>query len=105
VPSALARVKERVGVPVKICIAIRNIENWIVASAETTLGGAPPLEDPEGAGSIAAVKDFLKPRAYNKPVYQPGLTERIDFDLARERSPSFKRFLGILDEIGTSASS
>jgi hypothetical protein len=102
-PAALSRVENRINVPVKICIAIRNIENWIVASAETTLGGGDPLEDPEGAGALAAVKDFLKPRAYTKPVYQPGLTERIDFDLARGRSPSFNRFLAILDEIAESA--
>jgi Domain of unknown function (DUF4276) len=103
-PAALARVKDRISVPVRICIAIRNIENWIVASAETTLGGGTPIGDPEGPGSISAVKEFLKPRAYNKPIYQPGLTERIDFDLARRRCPSFNRFLEILDEIASSAS-
>lgn len=101
-PSALARVKRRTKVPVKICIAIRNIENWIVASAETTLEGAEPLKDPEGAGSVNAVREFLKPKSYNKPIHQPGLTEKIDFDIARERSPSFSRFLKIIDEIATS---
>ena len=101
-PSSLARVKERISVPVKICIAIRNIENWIVASAETTLDGAEPLDDPEGAGAVATVKEFLKPKAYSKPIYQPRLTERIDFDLARGRSPSFDRFLRTLDDMASS---
>ncbi len=103
-PSALSRVENRTNLPVKICAAVRNIENWIVASAETTLDGGAPLDDPEGAGAIRAVKDFLKPRAYNKPISQPGLTERIDFDLARTRSYSFNRFLNILDDIASSAS-
>lgn len=104
-PNALARVEGRTNVPVKICAAVRNIENWIVASAETTLPGAEPLDDPEGSGALRTVKDALKPRAYIKPIHQPGLTERIDFALARERSPSFNRFLNIIDAIATSAAS
>jgi hypothetical protein len=104
-PTALSRVQDRIDVPVKICIAIRNIENWIVASAETTLEGGAPLGNPEGAGSISAIKDFLKPQAYNKPIQQPRLTERIDFELARTRCPSFNRFLNILDDIATTACS
>jgi hypothetical protein len=103
-PKTLARVEQRWSVPIKVCIAIRNIENWILASAETTLGeGAEPLADPEGAGSVQAVKTALKPGAYNKPVHQPGLTERIDFELARGRSPSFDRFLRIVDQMATCA--
>jgi Domain of unknown function (DUF4276) len=101
-PKSLARVATKTAIPVKVCIAIRNIENWIMASAETTLGSdAALLDDPEGAGAVHAVKTAFQPRSYNKPVHQPGLTERIDFSLARSRSPSFDRFLRILDEIAT----
>jgi uncharacterized protein DUF4276 len=103
-PQTLARVEQRWPVPVKVCIAIRNIENWIMASAETTLGAdVEPLADPEGSGSVHAVKTALKPGAYNKPVHQPGLVERIDFELARSRSPSFDRFLRIVDEMASAA--
>jgi Domain of unknown function (DUF4276) len=103
-PDTLARVEGRSDVPVKICIAVRNIENWIMASVETTLGeDVDPLPDPEGSGAVHAVKTALKPRAYNKPVHQPGLTEAIDFDIARGRSPSFDRFLRVVDEIATDA--
>jgi hypothetical protein len=101
-PETLARVDGRLDVPVKVCIAVRNIENWIMASAETTLGDEfEPLPDPEGAGAVHAVKTAFKPRAYIKPVHQPGLTERISFDLARSRSPSFDRFLRVVDEIAS----
>ena len=101
-PKTLARVENRLDVPVKVCIAVRNIENWIMASVETTLGEeVEPLPDPEGSGAVHAVKKAFKPRAYIKPVHQPGLTERINFDLARERSPSFDRFLRVVDEVAT----
>jgi uncharacterized protein DUF4276 len=103
-PSALARVVNETSVPVKVCIAVRNIENWILASAETTLDGGDPLDDPEGAGAVQAIKEFFRPGSYNKPIHQPGLTEKIDFNVARDRSPSFRRFLAILDEIATAAS-
>jgi hypothetical protein len=99
-PAALARVADRYPVPVRMCAAIRTVENWIMASVETTLGdSAEPLSDAEGSGAVHAVKSALKPRSYNKPVHQPSLTELIDFDLARERSPSFDRFLRIVDQI------
>lgn len=103
-PTSLARVPEHIQVPVKMCIAVRNVENWIVASAETTLGpDGKPLDDPEGSGAVHEVKTALKPGAYNKPVSQPGLTSKIDFDLARNRAPSFDRFLRIVDDLATEA--
>jgi hypothetical protein len=101
-PAALERVRDQVAVPVSICVAVRNIENWILASAETTLG-IEPLSDPEGRGAIQAVKTALAPRAYNKPVQQPGLTEKIEFDRARSRCPSFDRFLRKIDEAAAAA--
>lgn len=99
-PEALARVPAYIQVPVKMCLAVRNVENWIVASAETTLGPEhEPLADPEGTGAVHAVKIALKPSGYNKSVAQPSLTAKIDFELARSRSPSFDRFLNIVDEM------
>jgi Domain of unknown function (DUF4276) len=98
-PQSLARVQGDTPVPVRICIAIRSIENWILASAETTLKDGQPLSEVEGAGAVHAVKEAMKPGSYNKPAHQPGLLERIDFDLARGRCPSFDRFLRIVDEI------
>lgn len=98
-PESLERVEGESPVPVKICIAIRTIENWILASAETTLKDAEPLPDPEGTGAVHAIKESMKPGAYNKPAHQPGLIEKIDFERARARCPSFDRFLRIIDEL------
>ncbi len=98
-PDTFARVDRRPTVLVKVCIAVRTIENWIMGSAETVFDEVEPLEDPEGPGAVHAIKVAKKPRAYNKPLHAPGLLEKIDFDLARSRSPSFDRFLRIIDEI------
>lgn len=101
-PESLARVESDSPVPVRICIAIREIENWILASAETTIEDGQPLTHAEGGGAVHAVKESMKPGSYNKPAHQPGLIERIDFDLARSRCPSFDRFLRIIDEVADS---
>lgn len=101
-PAALSRLVPQIRVPVKVCVAIREFENWIMASAETVFDGLEPPVDPEGTGAAHAIKQALKPRAYVKPRDQPALTKRIDFDLARSRSPSLDRFLGIVDEVATS---
>ena len=89
-------------VPVKVCVAIREFENWIMASAETVFEGASPPDNPDGAGAAFAIKQALKPQAYVKPRDQPALTKRIDFDLARSRSPSLNRFLEIVDNLAVS---
>lgn len=98
-PETLARVESRhPKIRIRICAAVRNIENWIMASAETTVE-QNPLDDPEGPGAIQALKEAYKPRSYNKPAHQPSLLAKIDFDLARQRCPSLDRVLRILDEI------
>lgn len=40
-----------VGVPAVVCLAVREFENWIVASAETVLNEPVDPEDWEGAGA------------------------------------------------------
>jgi hypothetical protein len=97
-PTSLARVEADTAVPVRVCIAIREYENWIMASAETVLENGDPLQDPEGSGAEHAIKTALRPRAYVKPRDQPSLSSRIDFDIARQRCPSLDRFLRVIDE-------
>ncbi|MFL5834884.1 MAG: DUF4276 family protein [Solirubrobacterales bacterium] len=97
-PSTLGRING-LPVPTQVCIAIREYENWIMASAETVLDNAVPLDDPEGRGAAHAIKMALRPRAYVKPRDQPALSRSIDFELARRRCPSLDRFLKILDEM------
>jgi len=102
-PRSLSRIAEVVNIPAKVCIAIRTYENWIMASAETVLEEGCPLAEPEGKGAIHSVKKALKPRAYVKPRDQPALSSSIDFDLARQRCPSFSRFLAAIDEMALAA--
>jgi hypothetical protein len=98
-PTALDRLTACLNVPVKVCIAVREFENWIMASAETIFEGLEPPDDPEGAGAAYAIKQALKPQAYVKPRDQPALAKRIDFDLARSRAPSLDHFLRIVDDL------
>jgi len=98
-PEALSRISSCVDVPVKVCLAVREYENWIMASAETVFNNVTALEDPEGKGAVHAIKQALQPRAYVKPRDQPALSHLIDFGLARDRCPSLNRFLTIIDEL------
>jgi Domain of unknown function (DUF4276) len=101
-PNSLGRISSRIPVPARICIAIREFENWIMASSETVLERTP-LDEPEGRGAAQAIKEAMKPRKYVKPRDQPSLSSLIDFDLARGRCPSFDRFLTVIDEMAALA--
>lgn len=98
-PDTFARLDGKVSVPVKVCMPVRVVENWIMGSVETVFEGVDPLNDPEGAGAVHAIKVAKKPRAYNKPLHVPGMLGKIDFDVTRNRCTSFDRFLRFLDEI------
>lgn len=74
--------------PVVLALAERNFEDWIFASAETTLEG--DLEYSSGENGLSQIKSV---RRYTKSVDQAKLAARIDFDLARSRSRSFARFI------------
>lgn len=80
-------------VPVSPCLAVREFENWIVASAETVAGVELPLEECEGRGAEATIRQWRAPAKYVKPLHQAGLAARIDLDRARARCPSLDRTL------------
>lgn len=101
-PDALTRADSATGLPVRVAVAVRQFENWIAAVPEAVFGdesGLEPLDDPEGQGAVAIIKQGLRPRAYNKPVYQPKLTSRMDLESAAHRCPSLRRLFRCVDEL------
>ncbi|PPF11749.1 hypothetical protein C5C04_11725 [Rathayibacter rathayi] len=94
-PSLLARTVD-VGKPVVVALADRDFESWLYASAETL---ELDLVFDSGKSGQGAIKDALKPRKYVKPTWQPRLTARMDFELARTRNHSLERFLCKLDQL------
>lgn len=94
------------GKPVIVTLAVKEFENWIVASAET-IEDAEPVEsaDFEALGAEAIIRSWRYPRAYVKPLHQPGYAQQLDFDLVRERCPSFDRLVRCLDELIDACSS
>ncbi|MER6663208.1 hypothetical protein ABT256_01565 [Amycolatopsis japonica] len=96
-PELLQRVATITPVPCVIAIAERDYEDWIYASAETL--EIDIAEFSPAARGLKEITNALRPEKYRKPIWQPKLTARIDFDLARSRSSSFNRFLARFDEL------
>ena len=98
-PECLERAENETKLPVCVSLAVREFENWIVASSESVFGTSSSLADPEGRGAKQAIREALAPQKYIKPVDQPRLTARIDFALARSACPSLDRFLQRVDHL------
>lgn len=98
-PECAARAKGETALPVQIGLAVREFENWIVASAQSALGHPSPLTDPDGRGAQHAIREALAPEKYIKTVDQPRLAARIDFSDARSSSRSLDRLLHRVDEL------
>jgi hypothetical protein len=93
-PSLLERSEKACQSLVAVCLAERNFEDWIYASAEKLeLEGLEYRPERSGLGRI---KGALSEK-YVKPRWQPRLTNRMDIDLARSRSPSLDRMIRKFD--------
>jgi len=93
-PQLSARATHFTRKPVVVSLADTKFESWLVASAETmglTSLRFNPLADP-----VALIRAAM-PSKYAKPIWQPRLADRIDFDLAISRNESLKRTLEKLD--------
>jgi Domain of unknown function (DUF4276) len=87
-------------VPVRVCVAVREFENWLFASHETlSPGEETPVSDYEGISAVGRVAAWRAPRAYVKPVHQPAMAARMDHNLVGTRCPSFARLLRCIDEL------
>lgn len=100
-PRVTARCLEAVPhMPVRACLAVREFENWLLASPETLAPHAvPPLQDYEAVAAVHHVAGWKAPRKYVKPIHQPGFAAGMDFDLVADRCPSFARLLRCIDEL------
>jgi len=95
-PQLLERAEKITSLPVAVCLANRNWEDWIYASAETL--ELPGLTYSAGSRGLGAIVSALRPRKYVKPTWQPRLTARMDIAKASGRSPSLSRTLTRFDE-------
>jgi Domain of unknown function (DUF4276) len=86
--------------PVRATLAVAEFENWIVASAESIAGAEPvDTDDFETLGAVSIVSRWRHPRAYVKPLHQPGYAQQMDFELVQARCPSFARLIRCIDEL------
>ena len=99
--------------PVAVVLAHREYEAWFLASLETIAPDAVDLPsdatfpgDPEAPRGCKERLTGMMPsgKIYRETTHQAEYTGRIDFDLAQERSRSFRRLLHAIDQI-TAASS
>ena len=95
------RCREATPLPSLVVVANRELEGWFLGAKESLRGvrgirgDAMAPEDPEG---IRGAKERLSKnmeggRRYLQVDDQPALVERLDLELARDRCPSFARFV------------
>ena len=100
-PRVSARCLEAVPhMPIRACLAVREFENWLLASSETLAPNpSAPLDDYEAVAAVPRVAAWRAPRKYVKPIHQPAFAAKMDLDLVATRCPSFARFLRCVDEL------
>jgi hypothetical protein len=82
-----------------VVLAKREYETWFLAAAESLRGkrGLPgDLEPPPTPEDIRGAKEWLRKRTppgrkYSPTANQAALTQLLDFEQARQRSPSFDK--------------
>ena len=86
--------------PVRACLAVREFENWLIASAETLAPSTQTvLDDYEAVAAEPRISAWKTPRSYVKPLHQPALAADLDLDLVAHRCPSFARLLCCINEL------
>ena len=100
-PELLKRCKSETQLPVAVILAKREFESWFL-SAKESLRGVRGIRDdacvPQNPEEISGAKERLSQnmennRRYLNVVDQPALAAKMDFESARERCPSFRRFM------------
>lgn len=96
----LKRCKSETQLPVAVVLAKKELECWFLGAKDSLRGvrgirddaTAPP--DPEEIrGAKERPSKNMRNRRYLAVDDQPALAEKIDLELARERCPSFDRFI------------
>jgi hypothetical protein len=99
-PSLHARCRQVTRLPVAVVLASRELEGWFLGAKESLRGVRSIRQDataPPNPETIRGAKERLTKnmhgRRYLEVDDQPALAEQIDFEMARQRCPSFEKFL------------
>jgi hypothetical protein len=99
-PDLFTRAQTAAGpLPVRVCLAARQFENWLAACEVHGTHWDPPPEDYEGRGAESSIRARLPNGRYKKTTHQAQLTGGMDDALAASRCPSFARLLRCIDEL------
>ena len=107
-PKLLARAKAaRADKRIVVCLAEVEFESWLIACAESLRGIRKLPHDisrPMNFEKIGGAKEWLSnqmpdPHRYTPTADQAALVAKMDLDLAREHSRSFRRFCNRLREL------
>lgn len=87
--------------PIAIVCAVREYENWFLASLESLVEGAARFPgDPDAiTGAKRRLQDFLPGNSYRPTRDQTGLTHQIDLEVALLNSRSFRRLCHAVEEL------
>ncbi len=100
-PELAKRCQEITQLPALVVLASRELEGWLLGAKESLRGVRGIKDDavaPENPERIRGAKERLTKnmtgsRRYLEVDDQPALVERMDLALARDRCPSFDRFV------------
>jgi hypothetical protein len=103
-PQLLRTAQEHgIETPCRVIVAVREIEAWLIAGAESLRGyrGIPDdLSAPDNVETIRGAKEWLgqrKKTGYKSTIDQLPLLLKLDYQDARRRAPSLDKFLRDLD--------
>jgi hypothetical protein len=93
--------------PCRVVVAVREFESWLLAAKESLRGERgirPDALPPENPESIRGAKERLTANMDNHRRYveiddQPALVEKMDFEAAKTRCPSFEKLLSSVADL------
>ncbi len=98
-PDLSARASAVADLPVRVCLAARQFENWLAADEIQSQHWEPVLDDYESSGAVQSIKARMPNGRYKKTTHQPRLAGAMDDALVAERCPSYARLLRCIDEL------
>ena len=112
-PAAVARKlleraeKTASNMPIAVVLAKREFESWLLGCKEKFRGfmGIPPDAiapyGPENVDGKGKLKKNMQGTKYDSAIDQVRFVERMDFDLSRQRCPSFAKLLRDVERLVT----
>lgn len=107
---SVARSVALASVPVAVVVARAEYESWLLAGLEGLRGRRGVREEataPVDPESVRGAKEYLQQqmepgRYYSETVDQPALTQMLDLERARKRSPSFDKLWREVERLAAS---